>query len=226
MRARGSKRLRTIQAQRWSVCLFQALMVIYCPALSFADIPAYVAIGIGPHSLSRTEAIEVFKAASAYIQRDTGLVITAKRFKVYHKRNIDLSRAYLGITKARLMLQNMRHKTLGLKLRREINFAFLPPTIDRVTGYWYSAGAAYICGSSNGMPGFVFATDKNPLGETRILDVTLATAHELGHLLGAQHDNVGPPYTIMNYAVMQWTDTQSDFHFSSKSIGEISECQK
>lgn len=177
-------------------------------------IPVSLVHGRGAHAMTKDEAYGAWLKAAAKVKDEVGINLKVVRFRSMKSRNIRLDLMYLGWVEVdRLFKQG------GVKLyRRGINFAILPPLIDRKTGYWYSAGAAPICGARGGLSGFSMVTNQNPLGEDRKDYAAIDIAHELGHLLGAKHQLDA---SIMNEAAMQYG---TDLHFDEASKSEVTKC--
>lgn len=74
-----------------------------------------------------------------------------------------------------------RHGTKGLKL------VYLPPIIER-DGMRYIAGLADLCKPRTGTA-LVWSQDANQNGDDRRFSSQVVAAHEVGHVLGARHDN-------------------------------------
>lgn len=94
----------------------------------------------------------------------------------------------------------------NLQQKRTIFAVIVPPAVYKEK--FYTGGAAYVCPFSED-PSYavlyIAAAAKNSLGEDRILHAKTAFAHELGHILCAQHDNILPP-TLMNSNALFWVD--------------------
>ena len=96
-----------------------------------------------------------------------------------------------------------------------IVLVYVNPLIDINGRAWDAGIASNVCNTIDGV-GIVWGTDKN----------TRATAmHELGHLLGAWHDNHVYSYgfSIMNYAVVVG---QKEVKFSAQSVREMRNCNQ
>lgn len=115
-------------------------------------------------------------------------------------------------------------KLKGSKYNKDLVLTISPPLMFE--GYKYIGGyASRVCGdrqyenSAN-----VNITGMNTKGEDRFEASSVAIVHELGHLLGAKHDNSSE--NLMNEAPLQWVIVGKILGFNTKGYKEIIKCQK
>lgn len=106
---------------------------------------------------------------------------------------------------------------------RDINLVILPPLTRPNKSLWFAGYAAATCAFDHYIPvAYVAGYFKNSVLQTNNLIATGIT-HELGHLLGAEHDPALPK-TIMHPDPLSTLDTTGPLNFSQKSKRQIHAC--
>lgn len=108
--------------------------------------------------------------------------------------------------------------------RTTLKYAIVSPL--RHDGLLWLAGAANgICSYKKESPvAYSSAEEKNSIGQLRYDHSIIAMAHEIGHLLGAEHDENEKPISIMHPAPLSADRNPLELHFSFYSKSQIREC--
>lgn len=176
---------------------------------------------LGEHAISTTRARELFSIVKGEYSRQLAINLKLKYFRV---RNDRISQNLNN----RISILNYYERVFSRRPRHRwahVSMAILPPIKD--------GGIYYLAGYANGTCRFgkrfgvavANAEETNSYGALRFVHSIVAFMHELGHLLGAKH-NDALPATVMHSAAMAYVDSQGgavlDFH--PNSVKQILSC--
>lgn len=169
--------------------------------------------------LSRREAREVFKSASAQIEAETGLRLVARRFVSQQARPVKMREndggwfGPHGSAVSQLSTWNFPQPGSRLVLRIAPRY-FL-------AGRWWSAGVAPVCGQQ----ATAIVGRLKRYGPSGLLHAQTVVVHELGHALGAEHD--GERCSVMRPdAGAALLECNWRLSFTAAALGQIVGCQE
>lgn len=104
---------------------------------------------------------------------------------------------------------------------------FRGPTII-ITPPFNASGIRWLQGATEGICSketlaFTTSENYNVAGELRYDHSVISFLHELGHVVGADHDNTFP-VTIMNANMLPWVDIDPMMRYSALSLTQIHSC--
>lgn len=109
--------------------------------------------------------------------------------------------------------------------RESYKIAVTPPWRSKIGGalvWWYSGGYAdATCAGPGARIAIAGATPRSPLGADRLWATPISIAHELGHLVGAEHDDAG--CSTMHPAALACYRGEP-LRFSARSVAEVRAC--
>lgn len=186
-------------------------------------IDVVLVVALGTHGMNKTEALERFDAAKAYYA-EMGVEFRLKRVRVRRKSPYDQHKSVYANERIRQLIGwekyfARRRNTAVLKL------AITPPVFDK-DGLWYVAGyASGTCSykSKRNPVGLVNGSLVNPQGLSRSDHITAAIAHELGHLLGAEHAPE-QPCSLMSHGMLGCVVPGERVPWATKSVDQILTC--
>jgi len=178
----------------------------------------------GENALTKSEALQSFKDTARIYAEETGLVLELAAFRRVGNpfgKWQQLSQQIPLLYKWQGWFQ--RHGPSNTIL----HMAITPPLRSRVNGkkvYWIAGVANGTCRVNRFGVGYATGEMKNQDGAARYVQSVVAVAHEVGHLLGASHDNTLPA-TIMNIAASSFVESLGGvMHFSQLSVNQIRQC--
>lgn len=136
----------------------------------------------GPYSAPTYQVIKTFNAARQQIRVETHARLDMARL-VKLRRN--RWQRFMRVESRGVLLYKLRSYYLSHGFGARIGLVSLPPFVEP-TGLWMAGMASRVCHPNGGL---AWATTevKNSLGEPRLEQSRIAMAHELGHLIGADH---------------------------------------
>lgn len=191
--------------------LFLLLILLKCASSEAKTIDVYVVHARGYHGLSVLEAKRLIDDVKLYYS-NYGITLNVTRFRSiknpYHK-------AYNSINNAFDLLITWRNWSNAHHLPKTMRLFITPPISDYILGYSFT-----VC-NPEGLA-YVAVQPRNNNGLDRFTHSELAATHEIGHLLGANHDS-NLPATLMNPNANAFV-TDSILPLSDKSFKEIRKC--
>lgn len=188
------------------------LAVVLLTILSI--IPAHavdieVAYGRGKHALNARTVRKLVRVSARRWTRETGVPVRIKRFYRYHAGPV-----MPVMSLAEFAPRNRPYPGPTLVV--------MPPVLESLKSTRNDAwitGHALVCGSS----GFVAVTSKDRFGRMhRTSHAEVAIAHELGHILGADHDE-----GLMHEAPLQQLESWGfEYWITARSIREVRRCRR
>ena len=172
----------------------------------------------GENSLNKAQSLALFSAVQDLYYQQTGITLVLKRFKY---RSDFVAKKCLPLSAALTVLKKAEHYFAGHG-RAPVRVLLRGPFCD--------GGKYWLAGYANGTTCYRYKDNAvaystaelyNQDGEARWQHSVVALAHEIGHLLGANHDN-DSPVSIMNAAPLPYVD--GGISFSGKSIEQMEEC--
>lgn len=196
------------------------LLALFLLGPLFAQATPRVDIAItvvpGQNAISLREARAAMREARQIFASELGvnLVLVSSRIRRAPKSN-----ALMSLQSTDELLYYWSKRFWKKHIGGVLNLAILPPLNDRGT-FYYAGRAGGFCALYDG-----FAWANIPRLRTNGTDgrvyAKYVIAHELGHLLGAEH--VDSP-TIMNPGVIEWADRLHDLNFDPDTVRQIGEC--
>lgn len=105
----------------------------------------------------------------------------------------------------------------------DIPTIFIVPPITNDAGRYIAGYASSQCYKLDKRPtAYAAVEEQNNIGDDRRRHSLVVIKHELGHLLGATHDDQG--ISVMHYNPLPLVEQSTDLRFSIKSIKEIYKC--
>ena len=161
-------------------------VVIYANVVYGQDI--YIVHARGDRIASYTLSRQIVDHALDIIKRDTGIDVNVRSFRSMKNPNQRLHNR--GLRYRERVLYRWTNYFSRRKQRR--GFALVPTFNDQ--GFKYMAG--YSSGICSRGAGYATVQHVNQFGTDRYIHSVVNVAHEVGHLLGASHDNTQPAVLI------------------------------
>jgi hypothetical protein len=203
----------------WCLLWFSATTVCYAQSHNLS-----VVVATGAKSVTCEQGKRIVRDVQAIYSR-TGIQIKLKRFRCIAnpKKSRDRLTGY-GIDNTHWWWDEDYFVEKNFR-KFWLHHAILPPIQHE--GELWMAGQAYLSCSKFGRKiGTSNAMIANALGEPRYNHSVIAMAHEVGHMLGAKHDN-SLPATIMHEAALRYVNVwQNNLPLSQTSLNEIKQCNK
>lgn len=220
-RTRAQRITRRARSAVDDAALFIAIILSLFPvSKGFAEAPTIrVALTVvpGQNSLSRTEARSVFRETQRMFSEGLGVRLLLISTKVKRAPGA-ISRLNIDNTQAELSYWSKRFwKT---HVGGVIQVAILPPVVSWDGRSYFTGRAGGHCSLYSGFA-YMTAPRVRDNGKSGLLLAPYVLAHELGHLLGAQH--IDTP-TIMHPGPLEYADSQGFLVFDIESHREIKEC--
>jgi len=182
-----------------------------------------VVLAKGPYSLTCQQGRQLIRDVQAIYAREN-IKLNLRRFRCIAnpKKSRDRLTGY-GIDNTHWWWDE--EYFVGKNYRpRWIHHAILPP-IQHDNSLWL-AGQAYQSCISGHKVSTSNATIVSALGEPRYRHSVIAAAHEIGHSLGADHDN-SLPATIMHGAALQYVNLWNNWlPISQATLTTIRQCNR
>jgi hypothetical protein len=174
----------------------------------------------GPYALSEKRAQELIAQVINIYQDQLGIDLFLVNFKT-----IKNPYSKLKLLSQRQHILSAWKRYFNRKSKSEINLAILPPLQD-FNAIWLAGIANQICAINRITPvAYSNAEEFNFENQPRFLHSIFGATHEIGHLLGAQHDS-SLPKSIMHPDPLSTIDETGPLKFSNKSKKEIFNCLK
>lgn len=197
-------------------CLSTILGVILA-SQAWAEVRVNLIVAQGPNSLTKEEADQLFNESNIQFTSQIGepLVIRNYRFVTnpFPEEQKSLSK--------RLRLLRLWDGWLERRaLSAEVNFVITPP-FEEGGKYWLAGYAEGVCKRK----GVAYSTAErfNNDGAPRFEHSKVAFLHELGHLVGAPHEDSN---TIMHADATARTDSMTKIRYSNQTSERIKKCLK
>jgi len=213
---------------RWTVWTLFFFASFFSTSFGYCSPTMKVALEVvrGEHALSLTEAKSLFAEMQIRFKDELGVELV--RYSIRARRN-----PFRGLVQLENRLKifykwwyffNRRYSDKSI-----LHLALIPPLVgdygDRkmffIVGY-----AAGVCPMKFHRLGvsYVAATSFSEVGLPRFMHSLFATMHELGHLLGASHDEALPA-SLMNPDIGKFLLAGfSELRFSARSVSDIQAC--
>lgn len=177
----------------------------------------------GENALTKEESLQSFEVMKQKYADETGVdlqLVAFRRVGNPFKNVRKLEQRFILLDKWKGYFA--RHS----KQKTTIHVAQTPPLISRENGkkvYWIAGVADTGCSRKKFGVAYAVGEMKNADGLARFIHSVYGLMHEVGHLLGADHDDELPG-TIMNSAPLIYVGADGQLHFSQKSINQIRRC--
>ncbi len=184
---------------------------------AIADITVNLVIAQGPNSLTKQEADQLFNEANIQLTSQIGQPLRIKHYRFISNPFAEEQKS-LSKRLRLLRLWDGWFKRRGVGA--DVNFAITPPFEDGGL-YWLAGYAEGIC--DRGGVGYSTAETHNNYGAPRFEHSKVAFLHELGHLIGAPHEDSN---TIMHGDATARTDSMTKIRYSNQTSERIKKCVK
>lgn len=183
----------------------------------YADITVNLVVAQGPNSLTREQVDELFNTSNLQFTTQIGepLVVKAYRFtgNPFPKEQMKLSKR---LRLLRLWKGYFRRNPKGA----DVNITITPPIQD-MGMFWLAGYSEAIC--KKGGRAYSTAELHNERMERRFEHSQVAFMHELGHLVGAPHEDSN---TIIHADAIARTDSMTKIRYSNQTSERIKQCIK
>lgn len=199
---------------------------LYAPLCGMAQtIPLSVLNAQGTHAVSCAEGRSMVRDTQRLFQR-VGVHISLRHYQCRQnpwKRPLKLTEESIG--DVHWFFDEEWFVGSRYRGSKWLHHVILPPILDQEGSRWL-AGYSYLsCYRAGKNISTSNATMQSAQGISRYRHSVIAMAHELGHLLGADHDDSFPA-SIMHSAAMHYVDgVEGWMSFSRKSIEEFLSCK-
>lgn len=190
---------------------------LYADKIANAEISVNLVVAQGPNSLTKEQVDDLFNAANTQFTLQMGQPLVIKKYRFitnpFPEEQKKLSK--------RLRLLRLwegwfdRHG-----VGAEVNFAITPPFDDSGL-YWLAGYSEAIC--KKGGVAYSTAEMANNYGTPRFEHSRVAFMHELGHVVGAPHEDSN---TIMHADATARTDSMTKIRYSNQTSERIKKCVK
>ena len=212
---------------RWTIWTFFFFASFFSTSFGYCS-PIKVSLEVvrGEHALTLTEAKALFAEVQARFKSELGIDIV--RHSIRARRN-----PFRGLVQVENRLKifykwwyffNRRYSDKSI-----MHLALIPP----LSGDYGDRKVFFIAGYASGIcpmkfhrlgVAYVAATSFSEVGLPRFMHSLFAVMHELGHLVGASHDDALPP-SVMNHDIGKFLlSGLTNLQFSARSVGEIQAC--
>lgn len=184
---------------------------------ALAEITVNLVVAQGPNSLTREQIDEMFNASNLQftMQMEEPLIIKAYKFtgNPFPNEQMKLSKR---LRLLRLWQGYFRRNPKGA----DVNIAVTPPIQD-MGMFWLAGYSEAIC--KKGGRAYSTAEFRNERLDYRFDHSRVAFMHELGHLLGAPHEDSN---TIMHADAIARTESMTKIRYSNQTVGRMKQCIK
>jgi hypothetical protein len=184
---------------------------------AYADISINLVVAKGPNGLTNAEIDDLFNAANLQFMMQMGEPLIIKKYRVI---NNPFPKEQKNLSKRLRLLRLWDAWFDRRRVGADINFAITPPFEDGGK-YWLAGFSESVC--KRGADGYSTAEMVNDEGTPRFNHSLVAFMHEIGHIVGAPHEDSN---TIMHADALARTDSMSKIRYSNQTIRRMKQCIK
>lgn len=198
----------------WLIILFGLFFYI---DKANAEITVNLVVAQGPNSLTKQEADQLFNESNIQFVSQIGEPL---RIKHYRFITNPFPEEQKKLSKRLRMLRLWDGWFARRGVGADINFAITPP-FEEGGLYWLAGYSEAIC--KKGGVAYSTAEVFNNYGAPRFEHSKVAFLHELGHLVGAPHEDSN---TIMHADATARTESMTRIRYSNQTTERIKKCIK
>jgi len=180
-----------------------------------AEISVNLVVAQGPNSLTREEADNLFNAANMQFTLQMGEPLVLKKYRVI-SNPFPEEQKKLSKRLRLLRLWDGWFKRRGVGA--DVNYAITPPFEDGGL-YWMAGYSEGVCKKN----GTAYSTAEmfNNYGAPRFEHSLVAFLHELGHIVGGEHEDSN---TLMHADALARTERMKKIRYSNQTSERIKKC--
>jgi len=184
---------------------------------AFAEITVDLVVAQGPNSLTKQEADQLFNEANMQFTSQIGEPLVIKRYRFITNPFPEEQKKLSKRLKLLRLWRGWFNRNGGTG---DIKVAITPPFAEGGK-YWLAGYANGTCRRKG--TAYTTAEAYNDAGAPRFEHSKVSFLHELGHLVGGQHEDSN---TVMHADAIARTDSMSKIRYSNQSAERIKKCIK